>query len=162
MPNEALATYLNDHVAGSVIALELLADLATERANTDEREVIAAVRAEIEADRDELDALMARLGISASGPRRATAWLTEKIGEVKLRLDDPGSGALRRLETLETVSLGIAGKQALWTALAAAAEQEPMLRGLDYPRLIRRAAAQREIIESLRLVAAREALVSEG
>lgn len=160
MPNEALATYLNDHVAGSVIALELLADLAAARAETGERAVLDSLHAEIEGERGELDALMERLGITASAPRRAAAWLTEKFGELKLRLDDPGSGALRRLEQLETISLGIAGKHALWTALAAAAEQEPLLRGPDYPELIRQTEAQRETIEALRLVAAREALAS--
>jgi hypothetical protein len=75
-----------------------------------------------------------------------------------LRLDDPGHGALQRLEALETVSLGIAGKQALWEALAAVAADGPKLGGLDYVRLIHRAQAQREIVETLRLGAAQEAL----
>ena len=52
-------------------------------------------------------------------------WLVEKLSEIKLHLDDAGDGALRRLEALETVSLGIAGKAALWHALAAAASDRP-------------------------------------
>jgi hypothetical protein len=85
-------------------------------------------------------------------------WLVEKLSELKLRLDDAGDGALRRLEALETVSLGIAGKQALWHALAAAAEDAPELNGLDYARLGRPAEMQRAAVESLRLHAAKEAL----
>ena len=100
---------------------------------------------------------MAQLGIAVSAPRKATGWLVEKLSEFKLHLDDAGDGALRRLEALETISLGIAGKEALWHALAAAAAEAPELGGLDYPRLGQRAAAQRAVVESLRLCAAQEA-----
>jgi hypothetical protein len=64
---------------------------------------------------------------------------------------------LRRLEALETLVLGIAGKAALWDALAAAAEDAPELGGLDYARLGQRAATQRAVVEELRLRAAQEA-----
>ena len=63
--------------------------------------------------------------VAESRTRKATAWLTEKVTELKLRLDDPAGGALRLLEALEAVSLGIEGKRALWRALAAAAEDAP-------------------------------------
>ena len=101
---------------------------------------------------------MAQRGITVSETRKATGWLVEKLSEIKLRLDDAGDGALRRLEALETVSLGIAGKHALWQALAAAAEDAPELGGLDYVHLVQRAETQREAVERLRLQAAREAL----
>ena len=110
----------------------------------------------------ELEALMAQLGIAVSAPRKATGWLVEKLSELKLRLDDAGDGALRRLEALETISLGIAGKEALWHALAAAAAEAPELGGLDYARLARRAAKQRAVVESLRLRAAQEAFGSRS
>jgi hypothetical protein len=158
MANESLATYLNDHLAGSVLALELLDSLTEERTKTAEAQILADVRADIMADRQQLEAFMAQLGIAVSRPRQATAWLTEKLSELKLRLDDPGHGALRRLEALEAVSLGIVGKQALWHALAAAAADVPPLGGLDYAHLVRRATEQRRVVETLRLHAAREAL----
>jgi hypothetical protein len=56
---------------------------------------------------------MARLGVPTSAPRRAAAWLAEKLTELKLRLDDPSGGALRLMETLEAVSVGIEGKRLL-------------------------------------------------
>jgi hypothetical protein len=158
MPNESLATYLNDHLAGSVVALELLDHLEAEGAGTAEASILADVHADIEADRQELEAFMTQLGIAVSGPRKATGWLVEKLSEIKLRLDDAGDGALRRLEALETVSLGIAGKAALWYALAEAAEAAPELNELDYARLARRAETQREVVERLRLHAAKEVL----
>ena len=157
MANESLATYLNDHLAGSVVALELLDHLEADGAGTAEASTLAGVYAEIEADREELEAFMAQQGITVSAPRKATGWLVEKLSEIKFHLDDAGDGALRRLEALETVSLGIAGKQALWHALAAAAEDAPELNGLDYTRLACRAETQREAVEDLRLQAAQEA-----
>jgi hypothetical protein len=158
MANESLTTYLNDHLAGSVVALELLDHLEEDGAGIAQASILADVHADIQADRQELEAFMAQLGIGVSAPRTATGWLVEKLSEIKLRLDDAGDGALRRLEALETVSLGIAGKQALWHALAAAAEEVPELGGLDYARLGRRAESQREAVETLRLHAAKEAL----
>jgi hypothetical protein len=156
--NESLATYLNDHLAGSVVALELLDHLEEDGAGTAEASLLTDVHADIEADRQELEAFMAQIGIAVSAPKKATGWLVEKLSELKLNLDDAGGGALRRLEALEMVSLGIAGKQALWDALAAAAEDAPELNGLDYARLGQRAETQRGMVERLRLHAAKEAL----
>jgi hypothetical protein len=162
MANGSLATYLNDHLAGSVVAVELLDHLEADSAATAQASTLAGVHADIEADRQELEAFMARLGIAVSAPRKATGWLVEKLSEIKLHLDDAGDGALRRLEALETIALGIAGKAALWDALAAAAEVAPELNGLDYTRLGRRAEAQRAVVETLRLHAAKEAFGSRS
>jgi hypothetical protein len=148
--NERLSIYLNDHLAGSVIALEMLEDLA------DDPE-LADLRREIEADREVLERLMARTGAEVSQPRQAAAWLTEKLGDVKLYLDDPDQGALRRLEMLETIAMGIFGKESLWAGLEEAAPGNPLLQSEDYPTLRRRAREQRERVEPLRLAAARAA-----
>ena len=159
MKNEALTTYLNDHLAGSVIALELLDLLVAERDGTADESALVRLHAEITEDRETLKALMAQLTVETSRPRQAMAWLTEKLSEAKLRLDDPGRGALRRLEALEAVAVGIAGKQALWRTLAATADDTPEPSGLDYGELLRRAADQSTVVERLRLDAAREAFI---
>jgi hypothetical protein len=158
MANEGLATYLNDHLAGSVVALELLAHLEGAYDGSPDEQSIAALRAEIEADRQVLEDLMARLGIAESRPRQATAWLAGKVSELKLLVDDPGQGALRRLEGLEAVSLGIEGKVLLWQTLGALAEEIPGLGQRDYTDLTRAARDQRARVEKLREQAAREAL----
>jgi hypothetical protein len=75
MANEHLATYLNDHLAGSTVAIELLEDL--EREGTGITRSLAELRADIEADRKELKSLIARLGISESRTRKVSGWLTE-------------------------------------------------------------------------------------
>jgi hypothetical protein len=158
MANEHLGTYLNDHLAGSVAAVELLEHLEAAHAGTEMARFFAELRTDIEADRQELKALMERLHISESRPRKATAWLAGKFTELKMRLDDGARGPLRLLESLEAISLGVAGKLALWRALRAAAEIAPQLREADYERLARRADEQRGRVEVRRIEAARAAL----
>ena len=49
---------------------------------------------------------------SASGPLRdATGFLSEKLGRIKLLLEDPSGGQLALLEKLETLALGIDGNK---------------------------------------------------
>jgi len=161
MSQEHIATYLNDHLAGSLVALELLEHLEKVHADTDIARFAAKLRADIAEDRLELEALMARLKVTESRTRKATAWLSEKVTELKLKLDDPGDGLLRLLEAFEALSLGIEGKRGLWRALAAAAEHAPALQVADYEVLTRRAEEQRGRVEAERLKAARRALTQE-
>lgn len=66
MGDDCLATYLNDHLAGSVVALELLDHLEEKHSHTSLRAFFSQLRAEITADRDELERLMDALHISES------------------------------------------------------------------------------------------------
>jgi hypothetical protein len=158
MSEQHLATYLNDHLAGSVLALDLLARLQKDETLKELKPFLVDLHGDILADRHELESLMERLAIRSSGPRQALAWISEKATQLKLRLDDSAGGPLRLLEALELLALGIEGKRALWHSLAAAAEGVPALRGTDYARLIARAGEQRERVEKHRLAAARKAL----
>lgn len=158
MTNEHLATYLNDHLAGSVVALELLEQLETTHAGKPIADFFSKLRADISADRGELETLMVRLQIAESCTRKASAWLAEKITELKLRLDDSTAGDLRLFESLEALSLGIEGKRSLWLALSVAAKETPALGLLDYDRLTQRAEEQRDRVEAMRLETAKTAL----
>lgn len=158
MAHEHLTTYLNDHLAGSVIALELLDHLQATHAGSELGTFFKQLSSDIAADRDELQGLMERLEISESRTRKASAWFTEKMTELKLRLDDPKDGSLRLFESLEALSLGIEGKRSLWIGLIAAAEQSPSLRILDYERLEERAQEQRDRVENLRIATAKKTL----
>lgn len=156
--NEHLATYLNDHLAGSVVAIELMEHLESTFADTPVAAFVAELRADVEADRRELEALMAQLQIAESRTRKASAWLAEKFTELKLRLDDPAGGELRLFESYEALSLGIEGKRSLWLALTAVAENTPALQSVDFGRLIQRAEQQRSRVEAKRLEMAKAAL----
>lgn len=158
MANEYLAIYLNDHLAGSVIAIDLLDYLEPVYAGSDMARFFATLREEIISDRLELERLMQRLQIVESRPRKASAWIAGKFTELKLRVDDNARGPFRLLESLEAIGLGIHGKWALWRALGAAASANTELQGiLDYQRLEERAQEQREAVELLRLEAAKAA-----
>jgi hypothetical protein len=150
-----MGVYLNDHLAGSTAALELLAELERQEGPGS---WTSRLRFEIAADRKELEQLMQQTQITPSNARRAVAWLTEKLAELKTRLDDRNGGRLRRLELIEALALGIEGKRALWMALQSVAAEMPALQTVDYPRLIDRATEQRRTVERWRLQAAEDAL----
>ena len=157
MANEFLATYLNDHLAGSLAAVELLEHLEAAYAETTLASFFAEVRRDISVDRKELQRLINCLRVTESRPRKVSAWLVGKVTELKLRLDDSARGPLRLLESLEVLGLGIHGKLALWRALDAAADSSPALQGFDYGRLAQRAEKQRSRVEVVRLEAAKAA-----
>ena len=99
MSREYLAIYLNDHLAGSLIAIEILEHLETEA--SDSMPDLPALKADIEADRQQLKMLMDRLGITESRVRKLTSWIAEQVTEAKFEADDESRGILRRLERLE-------------------------------------------------------------
>jgi hypothetical protein len=149
-PFQYLETYLNDHLAGSMGALDLLKRL--EAADGNMTQSLIELRVDVEEDQRELKSLMARLNVKESYTRQIGGWLAEKVVELKMCLDDPGM-SLRLLESLEAIALGIDGKLALWRALGAAAEDCAALRVLSYEHLAERAIDQRRRVESLRLQA---------
>jgi hypothetical protein len=156
--HKALTTYLNDHLAGSVAALEIVDHLTDQTGGPGWDSSLSRLRREIDQDQAVLRRLLKRLGGNESPVRKAAAWLSEKLGEVKLRLDDSGDGEFKMLEGLEALCLGIQGKLALWRALAAAANGISELKELDYPQLERRGTEQFAQADRLRLEIARAAL----
>ena len=158
MNAEVLATYLNDHLAGSVAALELVDRIIRLCQGTEREKILRRLRDEIEEDQEVLKQLLQAIGAKESGVRKAAAWLTEKIGEAKLALDATGGGELRLLEALEALGLGIQGKLGLWRALEAASAGTPELGRLNLSELERRARDQFERVETLRLQVAKSAI----
>jgi hypothetical protein len=154
-----LVTYLNDHLAGSVAALQLLDHLL--ELGPAPYQQLQVIRGEIEADQKVLQKVLKGLGAKESPLRKAAAWITEQVGQAKLRLDDSGAGDLRMLEALEALGLGIQGKAALWRALAKVKAELPKLRAIDFEQLHQRAQDQFERVDALRLAAARTALTAE-
>ena len=155
-----LATYLNDHLAGSVGALDLLDHLARESDGGEEVSLFRALHQEIAAEQAQLRELLRELGGEESGVRKAAGWVAEKVTRLKLRWDDPGDDGLRRFEALEALALGITGKLSLWRALAAVADGIPALQRLDLALLQRRSEDQYAAVERRRLAAAREAFTA--
>jgi hypothetical protein len=150
-----LAIYLNDHLAGSTGALELVKRAASEH-DGPLGTFLAGLREEIAADRKVLEELMDQLGVSPDRPKLAAAWAAEKAGRLKLNGEVRGRSPLTPLVELEALSIGIEGKRLLWLALSEV-EDLPLSRE-RLAELVARAEAQREGVEMHRREAARRAL----
>ena len=149
--SDALTTYLNDHFAGSVAAIEMLDALVEHATLADVREALVGLRTEIQADQETLRRVLEQVGGQVSAVRRAGAWIGEKAGRLKLLADDPSAGTLARLQSFEMLALGILGKASLWRALSAVQPHRPELVAFDFAALERRARDQHAIAERLRL-----------
>lgn len=158
---EDLNSYLNDHLAGSVGALELLERLMVTYKGKPLERFFSDLRNEIEVDQESLKALIAKLGEKESAVRKAGAWIAEKLSRAKIQLSETHEGEMGLFLALEGLALGIQGKRSLWCALATASETAPHLCGLDYAMLERRAVEQHDRVEAKRLEVAREVLQSD-
>lgn len=154
-----LAVYLNDHLAGATLGVELARRLRS--SNEDEPafgEPLAKICAEIEADRETLERAMKRLRVRRGRVKPAGAWAAEKLGRLKLNGQLTGYSPLSRLVELEMLCIGIAGKQQLWKTLGHSRGES--LDEFDFGQLAERADRQRDSVEELHLEAARRALGS--
>jgi hypothetical protein len=153
-----LAAYLNDHLAGSTAAVELLEHLIEQHPDGELGKLFKELHAEVTSDQEVLRKLLQRFS-REGGLRRAVAWMAEKFNRVKLRLAGDKAGELGLVEALEILVLGITGKQLLWRALSASLGDSPLLRGIDLSKLEQRAIDQSERVEAHRLEAARKAFL---
>ena len=153
-----IAIYLNDHLAGSTVGLELARRVAASNEGTRYGRVLAEVADEIAEDREALLDVMARLSIGRDPLKVAGAWGAEKLGRLKLNGSLISDSPLSRLEEIEGLSLGVEGKLSLWQALKLTHADDARLRGVDLDALIARARSQRRRLERQRRRAAQEAL----
>jgi cell division protein ZapA (FtsZ GTPase activity inhibitor) len=153
-----LHTYLSDHLAGSVAAIELLDDLLKLDESADRKELYHRLRRDIQEDQGTLKRIIDRVAGSESTLRKAAAWISEKLAQMKTAVEDPGDNRFRILQSLEILALGIQGKLLLWHALAAVAGGVPGLTGIDFNHLQERARQQFDLVEAERLRIAGSAL----
>jgi hypothetical protein len=158
---EDLNSYLNDHLAGSVGALELLDRLIDTYEGKPLERFFRELRHEIDTDQGTLKDLIAKRGAKEGAVRKAGAWIAEKLSRAKIQLSETEEGKKGLFLALEGLALGIHGKRSLWRALATVSETAPNLRGLDYAMLEKRAVEQHDLVESKRLEVAREVFQSD-
>jgi hypothetical protein len=146
-----LPIYLNDHLAGATLAVELARRTRDENAGTELGEFLTWLHVQVAEDRAALLALMKRHGVRRSLGKVAAGWTAEKLGRLKPNGHVTRYSPLSRLVELEGLALGIEGKRALWVALQGADLEQ-------LGELIARADEQRERLEPYRLAAAAIAL----
>src|SRR5260221_13484776 len=107
MENDDLATYLNDHLAGSVGAIELIGNLIRIYEGNPMEEFYKELCADVSSDQDELRDLMGALKVKESSMRKASAWVAEKLSRPKLEPSSDGASGVGLLQALESLVLGI-------------------------------------------------------
>ena len=153
-----VSIYLNDHLAGATVGVELARRAAANNRTTDYGPVLSELADDIERDREALVEIMKRLDLGRDRVKVLASWGAEKAGRLKLNGQLLGYSPLSRLEELEVLSLGVEGKLALWQSLRRTHGADPRLSGIELEGLIDRARSQRRRLERQRRRAADEAL----
>jgi hypothetical protein len=145
-----LGTYLKDHYAAGVGAIELLEHQAKTHKEKPLGGFFKGLLADVNLDHETLQQILSELGFEESRVRNAGAWVAEKLGRAKLGFGDETYG-LPLLQALETLAIGITGKRLLWRALGQVREAHPVLKPIDFAALEKRAHEQFDRVETARL-----------
>jgi hypothetical protein len=155
---QELERYLNDHLAGATGALLVIQHLADHVENPEARDFFIGLKAEVQADRDLLEDLLASAGLNSSTILKIAGDMTARLGLMKLMWEGTDPGELGLFEALEMLALGVQGKRLLWLALREITPWFPEWNGHNFAELELKAIQQRDGIERWRIEAAREAL----
>lgn len=134
-----LQIYLNDHLAGATLGVELAKRTLKENPDGELGEFLRWLGGRLAEDRRALLARIERPSLAKAGG----AWLAEKLGRLKPNGHLTTYSPLSRLVELEGLKTGIEAKRSLWLSLGDA-------------ELVARSDEQLERLEPHRLAAARE------
>ena len=160
MADKAMDTYLNDHLAGSTLGADLAKQIR-DNAEAPLRQLMETIAAEIEEDRETLIELMDRMGTTKNPVKQATAWMTEKASRAKFSGVSSGAPDVGKLMALESLTLGVTGKECLWQMLKRVAGRYEALASTDFERLIERARDQHDQLQKERIKAGMDALAGD-
>ncbi len=134
-----LETYLNDHLTGSVAALDLAGKAAKQNAGNRFGVFLSELAKAIDEDQAALEDVMQRLGVEKGGVKATAGRAAERLSRLRLHEKVTGDPDLSRLLELETLIMGVNGKLSLWESLRASVASAPALAGVDLDALVRRA-----------------------
>lgn len=158
--SEPLAIYINDHLGGAQIAVQVLEAMRDQHDDPAFREFAAELLPEVREDDRTVRSILEKIGSTPSAIKQAGGWLLEKLG--RLKLGHSGSTNFEMFESLELLAVGIQGKLCLWKALQVAARNDSRLREYDFEALITRAQQHYDAVESQRLHLAETVLPHAG
>jgi hypothetical protein len=160
---DLLGVYLNDHLAGATVGLELVRRMAASaEPGTEAAAVVTRLVSEITADRSALVKMMAAVGVKIRGYKVFAAWAGEKAGRLKLNGRVLSRSPLSALEETEMLRLGVEGKAAGWRTLRVVAQRDSRLDTGQLDELLARADRQSDTLESLRVRIAEQVLVGDS
>ena len=112
---DKLETYLNDHLTGSIVAIDLARRRASAQGDDEIGRFLRTFVTDVEQDQQTLRDVLEAVGGSARTSREllgtATSWLDSLRGAINL----PGAPNLVR--DLEILIMGVRGKELIWKAL---------------------------------------------
>jgi hypothetical protein len=149
-----LPTYLHDHLAGSVTAVDIARRRRDAETDGPSKTAIEMFIQDVEEDRERLRELMSRLGIVPSVWKQAVATGVAWLDAVRSMV---GPSDLGRMRDLELLLMGVRGKELLWYTLTRLGVLDPASQRL----LLERVASQRLILERLHAQGTIEASPSE-
>ena len=155
-----LPIYLNDHLAAATGAVQLARRTAGSNRDSPYGETLARLAADVDEDRHTLQDLMKRLGLRGDAVKILASVGAERLGRFKLNGELLRYSPLSRLEELELLAVGVAGKLALWRTLRANLADDSRVGAVDFDGLIDRATSQRRRLDRLHERAAAEAIGS--
>jgi hypothetical protein len=148
---DLLGVYLNDHLAGATLGMELARRTAASAEPGSERATaLSGLATEITEDRSALLGIMAALGIRVRGYKMFAAWAGEKTGRLKLNGRLLTRSPLSDLVETEFLRAAVEGKCACWRTLREVASRYGRLDTGHLDELIVRADHQARVLENLR------------
>ena len=150
-PGRLLGIYLNDHMMGSVGGTELARRCLRSNRGTALGSFLATLLDEILEDRNTLEDVMARLGISVDRGKVVVAAVGERVARLKLNGQLFGYSDLSRVIELEALCAGVAVKRRLWRSLERIRDTDRRIADIDFDALADRASAQLDGLERHRL-----------
>ena len=117
MATDRLATYLADHLAGSVAAAELVDRLRQSDVDPTLARALGQVAESIERHRGVIRQLLQQRGRQEDRARHFAGWLAEKLVRPAMPVD--GADEFGLLRALEALMMGMRGRVAMWQALEA-------------------------------------------
>ena len=139
MGDRWLSIYLRDHHAASAGGVGLA------RRALGKKHPIAE---QIGRDRETLEEVMRQLDVGPSAMKVGSVRMAERLSRLKLNGRLFMHSPLSRVVELETLLVGIRGKEALWAALLTVG---PSLQGIDLDALVESARTQAIEVDELRL-----------
>jgi hypothetical protein len=147
---DLLDIYLNDHLAGATVGLEVARRAAAAQQDRAAGAELERLAGEIREDRTALFDIMTELGISVRRLKIRAASMAEKLGRLKFNGRIIRPSPLSGLVEVEMLRLGVEGKAAAWLTLRTLAERDGRLDTGRLDQLISRARRQAEVLEGLR------------
>ena len=109
--------YLNDHLAGSIGGLRRMRRTADSLSRTPVGAGIARVAEEVDAEHEELKAIIDGLGLPQSLPKQAATWAAERVSRLKSNGRLFRHSSMTPLLEVELLRSAVMGKRGLWQTL---------------------------------------------